>query len=108
MAFVLGDYLAQLAPLGAHGAALYAAAAVVLLTGVNVVGTVRGRNLQLVVTCIEVGAIVAIILSGLLGSTAANAPPTTATTPATSAPGMAMIFVLLTYGGWSEAAYLSG
>lgn len=109
VAFVLGDYLSQLAPLGAQGASLYAAAAVVLFTGVNVVGTVQGRNLQLVVTFIEIGAIVAIILSGLLGSGAAgNTPGATATTQATSAPGMAMIFVLLTYGGWSEAAYLSG
>jgi amino acid transporter len=107
VAFVLGDYLSQLVPLGAHGPALYAAAAVVVFTGVNVAGTVQGKTLQVLVTLLEIGAVVAIILAGLLGNGATDAPPP-ATAPGTAALGMAMIFVLLTYGGWSEAAYLSG
>lgn len=107
VAFVLGDYAAQLLPLGPHGPAIYAALSVLLLTGVNVVGTVQGKSFQIAVTLIEIGAILAIIGFGLLGAT--GAAPALETSPAQAAGiGMAMIFVLLTYGGWNEAAYLTG
>ncbi|MFT4173009.1 MAG: amino acid permease [Rhodocyclaceae bacterium] len=109
VAFMLGDYVAQLAPIGPYGPAVYAALSVIVLTAVNVVGTVEGKNLQLIVTFLEVGAVVAIILCGLLlgpSDVAARVAPTA--TPESAALGMAMIFVLLTYGGWNEAAYLTG
>jgi amino acid transporter len=48
-----------------------------------------------------------VIAAGLLYS--ANRPPAAACpAPGTGgALGLAMVFVLLTYGGWNEAAYLS-
>lgn len=109
VAFLLGDYMAQVVPMGPHGPAIYAALAVIVLTGVNVVGTAAGKNLQIVVTLIQIGAMLAIIGFGFFSS----APPPASTTPITvpeetAALGLAMIFVLLTYGGWSDAAYLSG
>ena len=107
VAFVLGDYAAQVAPLGPYGSALYAALAIIVLTGLNVAGTVQSKTLQIAVTFIEVGLIAAIIGWGLFGSAGAAAPAVAAT-PNTGALGLAMIFVLLTYGGWNEAAYLSG
>ncbi|WP_160000251.1 APC family permease [Roseomonas sp. 18066] len=107
VAFVLGDYAAQLLPIGPQGPALYAALSIVALTAVNVLGTLPGKNLQVAATAIEVGAIVAIIGFGLLGAPA-EAAPAAAVAPATAAFGMAMVFVLLTYGGWNEAAYLTG
>ncbi len=114
VAFMLGDYLAQLLPAGLFGPfspfapAIYAALAVIVLTAVNVIGTIEGKNLQVVVTFLEIGAIGAIILFGLFGSpeTAERAAPSMP--PESAAIGMAMIFVLLTYGGWNEAAYLTG
>lgn len=108
VAFTLGDYVAQLAPAGPFGPALYAALAVIALTAVNVVGTTESKNLQIAVTFIEIGAVVAIILFGLFGSADAPARNTASMPPETAALGMAMIFVLLTYGGWNETAYLTG
>ncbi|MGV6873766.1 APC family permease [Pseudochelatococcus sp. B33] len=107
VAFVLGDYAAQILPLGPYGPALYAALAIIVFTGVNVVGTFQSKTLQVAITFLEVGAILAIIAFGLFGS--GTAEPVIETPPAgTAAFGMAMIFVLLTYGGWNEAAYLTG
>ncbi|MGH8811140.1 MAG: APC family permease [Advenella sp.] len=107
VAFMLGDYLAQIVPLGPYGPSLYAAISVIVLTGVNFIGTTEGKNLQIIVTFIEIAAVAAIILFGFLGS--GQTPATTQTAaPETAALGMAMIFVLLTYGGWNEAAYLTG
>lgn len=108
VAFLLGDYLAQLLPLGPHGPALYAALAVTVLTGVNAVGTAEGKNLQIVVTFLQLAIIAAIIVFGLIGPAAPANYSTLAVPPGTAALGVAMIFVLLTYGGWNEAAYLSG
>lgn len=107
VAFVLGDYAAQIEPLGPYGPAIYAAAAIIVLTGLNVAGTIQSKTLQIAVTFIEVGLIAAIIVWGLLGS-AGGAVPAATTAPPSAALGLAMIFVLLTYGGWNEAAYLSG
>ncbi|MEZ2407393.1 amino acid transporter [Bosea sp. OAE752] len=107
VAFVLGDYAAQVAPIGPMGPALYAALSVVALTALNVIGTVQSKRLQILMTFIEVGALAAIILLGLCFGGDAPAQPA-APAPGTAAIGLAMVFVLLTYGGWNEAAYLSG
>lgn len=107
VAFVLGDYAAQILPIGSHGPALYAALSILALTAVNVIGTVQSKTVQIAVTTIEIGAILAIIGFGFFGASGAAAPP--AAQPAQAAGlGMAMIFVLLTYGGWNEASYLTG
>lgn len=110
VAFVLGDYMARLWPLGEHASAIYAAIGVSVFTGINMMGTRPGKNVQVVATLLVVAAIITLIVLGL---TTQPSDASVATAPA-SAPdgrgafGMAMIFVLLTYGGWNEAAYLTG
>ncbi len=108
VAFLLGDYVSQVVPLGPHGPAIYAALAVVVLTGVNVVGTAAGKNLQIVVTFIQIAAMLAIIGFGFFGPPAPVSVPAIPVPEEAAALGVAMIFVLLTYGGWSDAACLSG
>lgn len=108
VAFMLGDYVAQILPAGPYGPSIYAALAVIALTAVNVAGTIEGKNLQVVVTFIEIAAIAAIILFGLFGQADTGRSEAAALPREPAALGMAMIFVLLTYGGWNEAAYLTG
>ncbi|WP_221889781.1 APC family permease [Streptomyces sp. WAC06614] len=106
-AFVAGDYAAVVAPLGAYGPGVYAFASVVLFTLVNHVGTTPGKWVQRGVEGITVLALLGILIAAFT----VPAPPAPAGTPqATSlgGTGLAMMFVLLTYGGWNEAAYLSG
>lgn len=106
VAFVLGDYAAQIAPLGPYGPAIYAAASVITLSTVNIIGSTEGKNLQIVVTFVEILAVAGIIVFGLLSPVEPAA--SVSLPPETAGLGMAMIFVLLTYGGWNEAAYLTG
>jgi amino acid transporter len=108
VAFVFGDYAARLLPLGEHGPAILAALSIIALTAVNVAGALHGKTLQNLMTVVMLAALVAIMLAGLFAPLpeAAAAPAQPPGAPP-GAIGLAMIFVLLTYGGWNEAAYLS-
>jgi len=108
LAFVFGDYATDLWSLGAYSSSLYAAAAVAAFTLTNAVGVRIGATTQRWLTGATVGGLVVIIVAGLLwGDPAAAA--STAGRGGTSGGqfGMAMVLVLLTYGGWNEAAYVS-
>lgn len=116
LGFVFGDYTAQLLPLGtAYDAAIYAALAIAVLTWVNVRGIRAGAATQTWLTVLEVSGLVLIIFAGLFLVTNGNSAPVAAasastTSSATGIPpmiGLAMVFVLLSFGGWNEAAYIS-
>ena len=104
VAFVFGDYAQQVVPLGAKGAAIYAALGVAALTGVNLAGTPQSRTIQKTMGVLLIASLAAIALAGLLGPSASVAVAKTSAGDL----GLAMIFVLLTYGGWNEAAYIAG
>lgn len=108
LAFVFGDYAAQVAPLGGGGAALYAALAVAGITFVNWLGIRQGTRAQNWLTLVEAAGLVLVIVAGLLIAPRAAPPAAAVAAPAgTGSLGLVMVFVLLTYGGWNEAAYLS-
>jgi amino acid transporter len=106
VAFVFGDYAQELLSLGPKGGAIYAALGVVALTALNVAGTPQSRNVQKALSALLLVALAAVALAGLVAAPAAEAAP--AAKPAAGSLGLAMIFVLLTYGGWNEAAYIAG
>jgi APA family basic amino acid/polyamine antiporter len=106
LAFVFGDYASQLWGLGQYSSSLYAALAVVLLTVLNLLGIQQGKWTQNWLTAAKVLGLLLLVIVGLAwASPPAGAEPTTPTS--TNTLGMAMIFVLLSYGGWNEAAYIS-
>lgn len=107
--FVLGDYLTPFAPLGPHSSAIYALVAVGLVTLFNLRGLGLSAAAQTALSTALGLCLVALIVAGLATPGAPPSPAAaTATTPDLGAIGFAMVFVLLTYGGWNEAAYLSG
>jgi APA family basic amino acid/polyamine antiporter len=107
IAFVFGDYASQLLPLGGKSSVIYALLGVAAITALNVVGTRESRLVQNVLTAALALAIVAVIIAGLLlgGGARPAAPPAASSGPMFSQ--LALIFILLTYGGWNEAAYLT-
>jgi amino acid transporter len=107
IAFVFGDYATALLPLGAKSSAIYAALGVVAITALNVAGTSQSKWVQNVLTTALALAVLAVVLSGLTGPPVAPAPAPAPATGAAWFSGLALIFVLLTYGGWNEAAYLT-
>ncbi len=113
LAFVFGDYMQTLLPLGESGPAWYAAASILVLTWVNLRGIRAGAQAQGWLTLLEVAGLLLVFVAGLwllLGGDAAapaQAMAAPAGAPGMAAFGMAMVFVLLTFGGWNEAAYIS-
>ena len=107
VAFVLGDYANVLLDLGPHGPAIYAVIGVLIITGVNFAGTMQGKQTQLVLALLTVAAVLVVAVAGFTAP-APSGPPAQPRDFAWGMAGLSMVFVLLTYGGWNEAAYLSG
>jgi len=103
--FVFGDYASEILPLGANSSALYAAAAVVALTALNFLGTLQSKSLQ---KLLQVVLFAALVFIGIAGLVSGAAPKPLAPNASAGSFGFAMIFVLFTFGGWNEAAYLAG
>jgi APA family basic amino acid/polyamine antiporter len=107
VAFVLGDYAQAVYPLGSYGPSLYAAMALALLTAVNISGTYESKTTQNIFSlALIAGLMVLFVIAFMYGGGGATAPVPASSSNA-GAIGLAMVFVLLTYGGWNEAAYLS-
>ena len=110
VAFVYGDYAQAIVPLGTFGTAIHAAIIIMVFTGINMAGTAQGKLAQKIFTSMDIVALLALIAAGLVVTLSGTAPeptPSPAGGGNTGLLGLAMVFVLLTYGGWNEAAYIS-
>ncbi len=108
VAFVAGDYAAGAWPSG-PSPALWAGLTILGVTLANMASLEAGRRGQQLFVSIELLAIAAVLVAALVigasgdsGTIAASAGP-----PAGSGLGLALVFIMLAYGGWNEAAYLS-
>jgi APA family basic amino acid/polyamine antiporter len=109
-AFVFGDYCARLLDLGPHSSSIYAVLIVAGLTAVNIAGIRAGKTTQNVCTVLVVLGLVSVLVAGLF--LAPDAPAGAIRSASPGAPswsgiGLAMVFVLFTYGGWNDGAYIS-
>ena len=108
LAFVFGEYMARVIPLENIGAAWWAASIVIVLALLNVAGLRATARTQNVLTVIEVTGLAAIVVAGFSATAGGPADPAPfSSSPPLSMLGLAMVFVLLTYGGWNEAAYIA-
>ncbi|OUL31062.1 amino acid permease [Nostoc sp. RF31YmG] len=104
LAFVFGDYASQIWRLGTFSPSIYAAVAIALLTALNIVGLQQGKWTQNLLSAAKVLGLFLVVILGLA------ATPNTSTLVESASSGtwgLALVFVLLSYGGWNEAAYIS-
>jgi amino acid transporter len=108
LAFVFGDYMTQVIPLGERSTVIWAVGIVLVLTAINVAGIHTSSGLQTLLTILEVLGLLAIVIAGfMLTAPEGQTPPAFTATPPLGLMGLALVFVLLTYGGWNESAYIS-
>lgn len=104
MAYIFADYAVTLHRFGPASEFVYAAAAVAALSFANLVGLVFGRRTQNFLTGLKVLAISAIVIAGFFWH---QPSAMKAVASGGGSIGLALIFVLYTYGGWNDAALVA-
>jgi amino acid transporter len=111
VAFVFGDYAQRLLSLGPYGPSLYAVLAVAGLSALNIAGARPSSRAQNGLAAVLIAAVLTAAVLGFALDPASAVPVPGPASPGSNGIlagiGFAMIFVMLSYGGWNEAAYLS-
>ncbi len=108
LAFVFGDYMSSLLSLGEFSSAWWALAVVLTLTAINLLGLHASARLQVWLTGLEVLGLAVVVVAGFMVEGAqSGAVEWFAQAPAPAQWGLCLVFVLLTFGGWNESAYVS-
>ncbi len=109
LAFVFGDYTAQIWGVSDRSSSIYACVAIVVLTGLNIAGITQGKWTQNWLTAMKILGLILVTIVGL--GLAFRFTPAQATSIEPSSNnlnlGLGLVFVLLSYGGWNEAAFIS-
>ncbi|MCM1511707.1 MAG: amino acid permease [Oxalobacter formigenes] len=118
LAFVFGDYMNHVLPLALwgrnSGPLVYAVLAVLVLSLLNRLNVRTGMAAQTGLAALQALSLLFIVGTAVFLAQGGGADPAAAVSPAAPdsgffppAFGLGMVFVLLTYGGWNEAAYIS-
>ncbi len=108
LAYVLGDYIAELlGQTGPASSAVWAALSICLVTALNLVGVRQGLWAQRLLSLAKVLGLGTVVVVGLLWANHLDSPARPPSSQGGGGLGFAMVMVLLTYGGWNEAAYVS-
>ena len=108
LAFVFGDYISTLVSLGTYSSVIWALLVVVFLTTVNLAGIHASSRMQTWLTMTEIVGLLAVVLAGFwVDAPESGAVQWFAQAPAPTQWGLCLVFVLLTFGGCNEAAYIS-
>jgi len=107
VAFLVGDHAAELFGLGPGANAPFAVGTVGILTTVNVLGITQGKRTQRLLVSVILFGMLAVLSTSIGWAEPAREAAGRGWLPTGAALGTAMIFVMLTYGGWNEAAFIS-
>ena len=108
LAYVFGDYMSRVVALGPYSSALWAVAIVVFLTAGNILGLRGSAALQSALIVLVLAGLGLVVWAGFSAPSPGGAPlEFFEKRPPLGLLGLAMVFVLLTFGGWNEAAYIS-
>ncbi|TMQ33272.1 MAG: amino acid permease [Planctomycetota bacterium] len=106
MAYVFADYAVRLWDFGQDAALIYAVLSVSILSFLNILGIVFGKGTQNLLTLAKVLGLGGILIAGFLAPQTSG-QATTAAGSQSGSIGLAMVFVLYTYGGWNDAALVA-
>lgn len=107
LAITLGDYMAAIWPLGPYSSFIWAVGVILALSLINLIGIHQSTFTQNTFTVLEFLGILAVIVAGFYASDSAISWEVMSQTTGDTNYGLAMVFVLLTFGGWNEVAYAS-
>jgi len=106
MSFIFARYGQTFFSFGKDNQLFYAAAAVMVLTTINLLGVKEGKWTQNFLTVLKALGLLGIVVAGF--SSPGRAPaPLQSPGPDMSGLELALILVLFTFGGWNEMAYVA-
>jgi APA family basic amino acid/polyamine antiporter len=111
MAFAFGDYGTQLLGLGSGAVVWLAVTAILAMTTLNAVAVNAGARTQVMLSGAKILGLAAVVVAGVLVraespiESAAPVPPSSQSFAPSF--GLAMVFVLYAFGGWSDAAFVA-
>jgi len=106
MAFIFAEHTQRVMP-GVSAVAL-AVGAILVLTALNLGGAAVGKRVQNALTIAKLTGLGLIVAAGVWALLSHGAPATSkAASPAASNYGLALVFILYAYGGWSDAAFVA-
>jgi amino acid transporter len=109
MAYAFADYGARLWPAANRHAIWLVIAPVVVLSVLNALGVAAGKFTQNLLTAVKVLGLGGLVVAGIWAGSAEPqaAPAGTAQSAAIRQFGLALVFVLYAFGGWSHAAFVA-
>lgn len=108
LAYIIGDYVSQLYPIGPYSSALFAALVVITLTAINILGVTFGTGTQNLLFAVEfLGTLCVVVVGFFINPSPERLSVLPLASENSPAIGLALVFVLLTFGGWNEAGYIS-
>ena len=110
IAFIFAGYADYFVPLHAFGTRAIAVGAILVLTAVNLFGLRYGKQAQNLLVVGKLAGILFLIGAGFLsgeGSFDPDPVESREALPFLGAFGMALIFIMWTYGGWNESTYMA-
>jgi APA family basic amino acid/polyamine antiporter len=106
MGFVFADYAASIWNVPFALQSVWAGAAILSLTMLNLLGVAFGKRTQNLLTLAKVIGLAGVLVVGFTWSQPSAALESTVTHGSSSL-ATAMVLVLLTYGGWNDAAFVA-
>ncbi|MHC4723971.1 MAG: APC family permease [Planctomycetota bacterium] len=107
MAFAFATYIRTiydpLAHFTQYSQIIYAAAATIILTAINIIGVKEGKWTQNILTTVKALGLLAIVGVAIFAPKSSPVTDSFSSIPIS----LALIFVLFTYGGWNEMAYVA-
>ncbi len=111
MAFMFADYAGAVIPMNPFGHTLFALATVAALVGLNLMhvrmGFITQAALVGLVTLAFASVVAAAVKLGITGHLPLAPPPAAVVAPSLKQVSVALIYIFLAFGGWSDAATLS-
>lgn len=103
---LFGQIFLSMEPRGRYTQVIYAGAAVLVLTIINILGVREGKWTQNILTLVKVIGLAAILVAALAGPPASGTD-TRAEVSELLPISAALILILFTFGGWNEVAYVA-
>lgn len=107
MAFIFAEHARRLAGWNSDRNAAIALAAIAGLAVLNLGGVALGKGVQNALTILKLAGLTAIVAAGISLAAGGEAAPAAADSSPSINYGLALVFILYAYGGWSDASFVA-